>query len=193
MANNYVAIGERVVEGYNVGANETSVNINLYQNSAEPNRVDKTNYITPTNPAVIAGTFKAPFNITHPTITILRVSLIAFNYVMIRYPIQGQTPQLRYYFVSSVTAVSDTLYEIELELDVLMTYKEAIADCEAFVERNEFEYNDLLIDEKRVIEAGIEVSDITIQNNILVDSRLGENTPSGIVAISGFSIYVVHN
>lgn len=183
--NNYQDIGEQVVNYM------STVTLTLYNNSSEPNRVDKTEYLTPASPASLFGTFKAPFNLTHPTVLITRPHLSIFNYVLIKFPTTiGR--QDRYYFVTSMTAINADLFEVDLELDVLMTYKSAIADCTAFVERNEFEYNNLLIDEKRVIEAGIEISDIQISNNILVDSNIDDNTPSGIAAISGFAIDVVY-
>lgn len=131
--------------------------MNLYQSTTELNRVDKTNYLTSTG--VLSGVLREECSITEPSINIQLEGVPNFNYVYI--PIFG-----RYYFVTNITSIKQNLWNISLEVDVLMTYKDSIYSLYGFIERNENEYNPEIIDTKRVVEQGFNVEEHTIQNSV---------------------------
>lgn len=150
---------------------KTTLGINLYKNSAEPNRVDKTNYLEQIG--TLYGAFRDETSITNPIITIQQTEAPQFNYVYI--PIFN-----RYYYVTDITSIRYGLWEISLSVDVLMTYKDAIKSCYAFVDRNEFTYNDILTDKKRVIEQGYDIETITIRNDLFDPNSNGDFVLEGL-------------
>lgn len=63
-----------------------------------------------------------------------------FNYAYI--------PELgKYYYVNNINIVSNTIYEISLHVDVLMTYSAEIRNQEAVINRNRDNYNLYLNDD----------------------------------------------
>jgi len=58
----------------------------------------------------------------------------------------------RYYFINDITSVRQNLWRLSLHVDVLMSYKKEILNTKAFISRNEFIYNDKLVDELRDYE-----------------------------------------
>lgn len=134
-----------------------SINMVLYRNKAEEERVDKTEYLEMVD--IILGTLREETDITSPSMEIAYSKIPDFNYVYI-------DVFDRYYFVDSFSSVRQGYWYIELSEDVLMSYKEAIKNIEAFVDRNEFEYNEKIIDNKMVIEQGNEYEIIDIPNNL---------------------------
>lgn len=127
--------------------------INLYQNTAEINRVNKSDFIESIGD--IQGVLREVTSVTDVTIVVQYPKYIDFNYVYI-------DVFKRYYFVTDIRVINNQLYEIDLSADVLMSYKDAILRLPAFIDRNEFTSNPMLLDKKRVIEQGydIEVADI---------------------------------
>lgn len=47
-----------------------------------------------------------------------------------------------------------------------MSYKDAIYACKGFIERNEFTSNPYIVDNKRVVEQGYDVTEYTIANDL---------------------------
>lgn len=129
----------------------------LYKNSAEIHRIDKSNYLELVG--TVDGVFRDETSITNISIIIEYPSLIDFNYVYIE-------AFNRYYYVTDITLINYGLYEISLSVDVLMSYKNALYNCKGFIDRNEFTFNDKIVDTKRVIEQGVDVEDIAISNNV---------------------------
>lgn len=141
----------------------TLFQIELYKNTAEANRVDKTDYLEYIRS--IGGVMREASSVTDMTITLQLNEYPNFNYVKI--PILK-----RYYFVNDITLINANLYELDLEVDPLMSYKEAILGLTAFVDRNEFLSNPRIIDKKRVIEQGVDVEEKLTANqlfNLLYD------------------------
>ena len=147
----------------------------LYKNRSELNRVDKTLYIAEIGS--IFGVFRETVSITNLTIVIEYNKFIDFNYIYI--------PTLnRYYFVTEVKIINNKLYEIDLTVDVLMSYKDAIKSTQAFIDRNEHTYNELLEDKKRVIETGYDIVSYNVTNELF--KEIGLSTPSYV--INGYKI-----
>ncbi len=139
-----------------------SFSITLYKNTAEPNRLDKTNYLTLVNS--LNGEFREENSITSLSIVIEYNKVPDFNYVYI--------PTFnRYYYVDDVISVRTNLWEIILSVDVLMSFKDAIKSCNGFVERNEYTSNPLIIDNKRVIEQGVDIEVKTVNNDVFVSDE----------------------
>ena len=143
----------------------TSVEITFYCNRAEPNRIDKTNYLTDGQGGeqfkVYQGTFKDEVDLINPTLYINTQDPLVYNYMSL-----SIMNKMRYYFVNNVTIVRRGLIRIECSLDVLMTYKDAILNCDAFVDRNEFTFNRMIVDSNRVVEQGQNVFSTYVDNEV---------------------------
>lgn len=150
----------------------TVFQVTLYQNSAEPNRVDKTNYLT--DVGSLFGAFREESSLVNMNIIIQQATIPSFNYVYI-------SILNRYYYVTDIASVRYGLWRIRLEVDVLMTYKDAIRQCVGFCERNEFQFNDNIIDRNRVIEQGADVSVTPVTNELFTAS-------GGSVVVQGFGL-----
>ena len=98
-----------------------------------------------------------------------------FNYVYIE--------QLnRYYYVNDIVSVKYKLWTISLSVDVLMSYKNALLSCSAFVDRNENSYDNTIIDKKRVIQQGYDIEVSTVTNELL------DNTSDNNIVLTGFYV-----
>lgn len=147
--------------------------IELYINTAERHKVDKSADLELI--ATLDGTLRANTDILNPSITLQlnfepnsilededgeivededgnelnsvegNKNLLNFNYAYI--------PEFRrYYFVSDITTTNTGLYIVSLIVDVLYTYKDELLSLEGIVERNEFDYNELIDDSLQPFE-----------------------------------------
>lgn len=147
------------------------VTIKLYKCSAERNRVDKSSYLNLVD--TITGIFRYENSLLHMVIEIEYEKVPDFNYIFI--------PEFsRYYFVDNVSTINNNLWGISLTVDALMSYKDSIYELEAFVDRNEFEYSPNIIDDKRVIEQGYNIRDVSLVNKVFSRQALGVYIMSGI-------------
>ena len=113
--------------------------INLYQSSAENNRIDKVPYLTLIS--TLTGTLKEETSIINPSILIEQATLPTFNYVYI--------PDFnRYYFVKNVESYRKNLWRIDCHVDVLTTYRSGIFDADALISRSEYGYDNNLVDDR---------------------------------------------
>lgn len=156
---------------------EGSIEVILYKNKSDTHRVDKTEYLTQVGS--LMGVLREACSLISPSINVQLNYIPNFNYVYI--PIFN-----RYYYVTNVTSIRKDLWEISLDIDVLMTYRDGIKKLDAFVVRNEHTYNDFLIDDRRVIEQGYDVDVYTLQNDIFDVDEGGEE--NGSFVVSGFAI-----
>lgn len=127
----------------------TTFNIELYQNSAEVNRVDKGQHLAPVGSLV--GALREECSMLTPSIVYQSENVPTFNYVYI--PIFN-----RYYFVTSLSSVSKNVWRMELNCDVLMTYKNEILLLQGVIGRQEIDFNPLLVD-----------NELPTQNNPIVE------------------------
>lgn len=126
-------------------ATETSSTIMLYQCTAEPNRVDKSSYLSASR--IVQGSFNQPLDVVNPVIRIEWDSYPTFNYCWII------TNLNRKYFIDNIVCISKKQYELHLSLDVLYTYKSYISNMIAVVERQENNYNAYLNDTLAPVQA----------------------------------------
>ena len=170
-----------MVRGYVEG----TIELKLYKNSSEQNRVDKTNYLT--SIGSIYGTPRTPISILAITMEIEYPNIPDFNYVYI--------PQFnRYYYLAEYTIEGYKRYIINLSVDVLMSYKDGIKSLTAFVDRNENTYNPLLSDDKRVVENGAKFEEHIVENSLFTPLPTyvltGYKVNTNVDMLSGyFSIY----
>lgn len=117
--------------------------ITFYECSAEPNRLDKSSYLSQTT-VQKTGSVRGEINIMSPVIDVEwgTASLLAgYNYVYI-------SELTRYYYIESYEVIRSGVFRIHLKLDVLMTYKNEIKNCTGLVARNEGLYDTMLIDDR---------------------------------------------
>lgn len=135
--------------------------LELYNNTSEDNRVDKTNYLTKVGE--LSGVLREESSLIDMSLTIEIEQLPLFNYVYIE-------QFNRYYYVTDIVSVKYKLWTISLSVDVLMSYKNALLSCSAFVDRNENSFDNNIIDKKRIIEQGYDIEVSTITNELLTDN-----------------------
>lgn len=127
----------------------TTFNIELYQNSAEVNRVDKGQFLVPVGS--LLGALREECSMITPSIVYQSEIVPTFNYVYI--PIFN-----RYYFVTSLSSVNKNMWRMELNCDVLMSYKNEILLLQGIIGRQEIDFNPLLVD-----------NELPTQNNPIVE------------------------
>lgn len=118
---------------------EALVGVVLYQNTTEEIRIGK----TLTTVGSLTGTFRNECSITKPVFIVEQATLPTFNYAYI-------SMFNRYYFVTEIKSIRYKLWEIYFDVDVLETYKTGILKLSPIVSRNEFYYNNKLVDNRRV-------------------------------------------
>lgn len=136
----------------------------LYQNSAENNRVDKSPFLALVR--TIEGTLRESSSIITPSIVlelpnqadsllidaddeivsggdsdvVVDSSLIySFNYVYIKM-------FSRFYYVDNITCLRSHVFLVNLVVDPLMSTKDALVDLDGYVERNEHDFSTILED-----------------------------------------------
>ena len=122
----------------------TTFDINLYQSSAEGNRVDKTGYLT--DVGTLSGVLREECSMVEPVITFQMTDPPMFNYVRI-------VAFGRWYFVTGITSVSKNVWRMSLSCDVLMSYRSQIWNLTATIARQENDYNPLLQDSELPAQA----------------------------------------
>ena len=148
----------------------TTFGIKLYKNNAEPNKLDKTSDLLLVKQ--IDGILRDSTSIIDPSITIEYDKVPDFNYIYIE-------SFNRYYFVTGITSINYNLWSIELECDVLMTYKDQILQQTAFIDKQENNFNADIIDNNRGYEQGFDVEETTIDSEFFTGSS--NSSPSYLI------------
>ena len=188
------------------------MNITFYNNSAEPERVDKTIYLS--NPYVATGVLRAPADIRTPKVLVQLSELTPAqggelvvdnnnNYVvtnsgdrLIATPLRVKMTVdnllsknyayieefARCYFVKSVSIENNKLAVFDLECDVLMSFKDDIHGLECIVTRNETEYNLMLSDSKMKFERSVSWMYKPPWKGTLGEDDLSQLTVSGLTS-----------
>ena len=76
----------------------------------------------------------------------------------------------RYYFISDISSVANHLWRITSNVDVLMSYKDQILETNAFVARNQNEFNKDIIDNECVLTDKEEVEFIEVNVDLFNDN-----------------------
>lgn len=154
--------------------------IDLYQNTAERNRVDKINYLT--LQGTLQGALRGECSLTSPVITLELDDVPTFNYVYIE-------KFGRWYYVTDITSLRANLWMISLTVDVLMTYKDGIQMCSAFIDRNENSYDPFIVDNKLPLKQGQTITEYTLNNTVFTD-QTGQFLLTGILVSQGDAVEV---
>lgn len=162
---------------------EGGIDIYLYNNSSENNRVDKSSYLE--NVGDINGVLRDECNIIDPVISLELSNPPTFNYVYI--------PSFnRYYFVKEFDFVRTRLYRLKLHIDVLMSYKDAIKNLQCLIQRNEYKYNKY-ISSRLPTKNNIEIKEYVVELPTktqgiiftkLTDAEWGNDDTYGIPCVS---------
>lgn len=110
----------------------------LYSSSEEPESFPK----SLSNDSELVGNLRDECDIINPVISIVGMQPNdTFNYCYI--------PEFsRYYFITGKKVITTSVVEISLHEDVLQTWSQYIFEQEAVIARNEYEFNNYLIDDK---------------------------------------------
>ena len=111
----------------------------FFQNTAEPNRVNKTEYLT--EQIRVAGNLRDISDVINPSITFECTDdkILKSNYVYI--------PTFnRYYFINSITSMRTNLWRVNLHCDVLYSFRNDVLQIKAIIDRQENNFNRYLID-----------------------------------------------
>lgn len=111
----------------------------FFQNTAEPNRVNKTDYLT--EQFRVNGNLRDISDVINPSITFECTDdkILKSNYVYI--------PAFnRYYFINSITSVRTNLWRVNLQCDVLYSFRNDVLAIKAIIDRQENNFNRYLID-----------------------------------------------
>lgn len=157
--------------------------IKLYNCTAENNRVDKTNFLTLVE--TITGTLRESTSILDCDIEIEYNKFPDFNYIYIQ-------EFNRYYFVEDIISIVNNLWSVSLSVDVLMSFKDNLLECRAFIDRNEKYYAPYSIDTERVIRQGsnnesIEMTTVTAGYPNIVLNNVGSKSEFCIV-LNGYNV-----
>ena len=76
----------------------------------------------------------------------------------------------RYYFITDISSVANHLWRITSNVDVLMSYKDQILETNAFVARNQNEFNKDIIDNECVLTDKEEVEFIEVNVDLFNDN-----------------------
>lgn len=115
----------------------------FYSSSAEKNRLDKTTYLSDETEVDIL--LKENCGMLTPTL-IITTNILNKNYVYI--PLFE-----RYYFITNITRLDNKRVEIACKCDVLMSFKEDIANLKVIATRSSNKYNQYLTDKAIAIES----------------------------------------
>lgn len=111
----------------------------FFQNTAEPNRVNKTDYLT--EQIRVSGNLRDISDVINPSITFecANDKILKSNYVYI--------PAFnRYYFINSITSMRTNLWRVNLHCDVLYSFRNDVLQIKAIIDRQENNFNRYLID-----------------------------------------------
>lgn len=117
------------------------IEIVLYNNTSEINRVDKSSYLT--QPLSFTGALREETSIISPSVIITHSNndIINCNY--------GYIPEFkRYYFITNISSVRNNIWRIDFACDTLMSFKNDILNLKCYIGRQEYQYDNYLPDEK---------------------------------------------
>ena len=159
------------------------IDMNLYRNSSEQNRVDKSKYLE--SAGVLNGILRDECDMVNPIIVIEYHKVPDFNYIYI--------PAFkRYYFLTKFEFVRKNAYRLYLHVDVLMSYKDGVKNLECLILRNEYRYNKNISSSLPIVqnvdyyskEVPLPISSQEIIFTKLDDNDWGYNEPYGIPCIA---------
>ena len=147
--------------------------VTLYRNSSDKRNLNKNLSEVKT----VSATAKGEINIISPTL-ILEYFSIDFNYCYI-------SDLNRYYFVNSITLLTGQRLQINLSVDVLMTYKEEIKNLTVNVLRYENIESSFLSDSRIPLFSDTVQKVIEFPENIFNLENPSENSKNFLLTVAG--------
>lgn len=86
----------------------------------------------------------------------------------------------RYYFINDIISVRNNMWRINMYVDVLMSYKKQIKKLNAFVNRNEFQYDKYVKDDLISYYYDKEIIEITPEKGDKVNTTFRSDIPQGV-------------
>jgi hypothetical protein len=131
--------------------------IKLYKTSSEKNRINK----TITDEIVLNGYLREQCSVTNPVIKIEQsVNLSLYNYAYIE-------DFGRYYYITDIKTLRNNLWELSLDIDVLMTYKNDILNTVGLI--NHADLNQYLHDTNIVTSSKCTKQIVTFTKSLPTD------------------------
>ena len=130
--------------------------ITLYYNSSEKNKINK----TLSSVAVLSGSIKGESSIINPEILIEYNNPAAFNYCYI-------DAFSRYYFVKDVTVVRNNLLRLRLTIDVLESFKTQILAQHVIIDKNTNKFDYYLLDDNWKVNAKTKTDIVNFPSGLL--------------------------
>lgn len=131
--------------------------IKLYKTASEKNRLNK----TITNEISLTGYLREECSVTNPVIKIEQSeNLSLYNYAYIE-------DFGRYYYISDIKTIRNNLWELSLNIDVLMTYKNNILNTVGLI--NHADLNQYLHDENIVTNSKCTKQIVTFSKSLPTD------------------------
>ena len=149
------------------------MNVILYNNKSDKRQLVKNISEIKT----ISATAKGDINIISPTLIIQNFST-DFNYCYI-------TDFDRYYFVKSITLLTGQRVQIDLSIDVLMTYKEEIKNLTVNILRYENIEPTFLTDSRIPLYSDTVQKVIEFPENIFNLEKPSENSKNFLLTVAG--------
>ena len=118
----------------------------------EGSLLDATSIINPVikiffNPEIMEG-YVVDDNKIYITFNGLKITWDSFIYDYVLAANYAYIPEFnRYYFINDIISVRKNIWQLIMNVDVLMSYKDEILKLDAFVTRNEFDYNKYVKDD----------------------------------------------
>lgn len=113
--------------------------IKFYKNLSNSNVVTKDISLVST----VQGVLREPASIMDP---VLVVDTIQINFDIVHCNYLYIAPLNRYYYITDIISVANSLWEVHCHVDVLMTYADEIREQTAIVSRQELKFNMYLDD-----------------------------------------------
>lgn len=136
------------------------MNIKLYYNSSEDNKLTK----VLTNELSVEGTLRDRSDLLNPEILMYGVDFTIYNYAYI--PLFG-----RYYFIRGYDIYRNDMYVVNMEIDVLHTYREGIKTLPSILmETESYGADDYLSSDRIWIAKEKDKTDIYNFTNGLLDN-----------------------
>ena len=152
-----------------VEATQFFMELRLYKNISEQNKINK----TLKNELVLTGTLRETTSVIKPSITIELSNPTTYNYVYI--------PQFkRYYYINNIISQRHNIWTLELNVDVLMSYKNDILDLSCVIDKQENQVDSNLINDGSYVNQVDTFTEIAKYN-----SEVFKNTPEYILITAG--------
>ena len=163
--------------------------IYLYRYTGRYNKINKSSGFGDTI-HIREGEFRDAVNIINPQIMFVypdnSITLLQMNYVYI--PSMG-----RYYFITNCELTRKNLVTLTLHVDVLYSHINVLKDLShGYIARNEYNYNALLPDERRIIK-NIPIQSVTRLNNVTSGSMVNVEFNYNLSSYSNITISYVDN